>query len=215
MEKYTSIPNIKAMCEDCRDIYDAISIGHKRCTLKYHKLGPKLYAGLTYIFSTKPSQPYTLDGDVHIINSKRICTPLSYAVCKDKSEMVKYLLKLDINCAYLYSEVGYMPIHDVIVWDDMKYLKILMQELKGNVNVRTRDVGKLPMHIAAFSQRLNILTYLVECGGDVREKDYRDKTPIDYAIEMCRYGNIPLENDACYSFLREKLLSEESSRSEE
>ena len=102
-----------------------------------------------------------------------------------------------------------MPIHDVIVWDDMRYLKILMQELKGNVNVRTRDVGKLPMHLAASSQRLNILEYLVECGGDVREKDYRGKTPIDYAIEMCRYGNIPLENDACYSFLREKILSEE------
>ncbi len=81
----------------------------------------------------------------------------------------------------LYDQFGRTPLTYAVQKGNLNIIKTL---IRAGCNVNDADLPNkiTALHAAAAKGTADILTYILQCGGDVHAQDYEDLTPLDYAI---------------------------------
>ncbi|HEV8037324.1 MAG TPA: ankyrin repeat domain-containing protein [Bryobacteraceae bacterium] len=106
-------------------------------------------------------------------------TPLADAALKGDLYGVRALLEYGARPNAI-SAAGTQPIHDAALGDNAEVIRELAMH-GADINARTRDDSKTPLHIAATMGKMKAVEALVALGADLKTKDSQGRTPIDAA----------------------------------
>jgi ankyrin repeat protein len=110
-------------------------------------------------------------------------TPLNYAACMGRLDVVLYFVKelgFDANQA---SIDGMMPFSAAAKNGKLEAVLCLGKELGSDVNLASK-VGHAPLHIAARSGNLELVMCMCQLGADVNQRAVNGATPVLIASEF-------------------------------
>ena len=122
--------------------------------------------------------------DVFLINSVDLDsnTPLHLATLNKQVVLVKLLLSQGSDPKALNS-IGWTSVSCAAKSGDLESL-IAILDSSSRVDIDATDNNNTtPLHLAAREGHSEIIDYLIEKGADVSVKDYKDRNPLEMAIE--------------------------------
>lgn len=130
-----------------------------------------------------------LENDANITNEKIATTvhPLVHAVANENFEMVKLLIKYEIDVNAKDSR-GQTPIFAI----QSKKMAQLLINNGANINIRDTSSGKTILFNFIRRGNLDLVELLIENGADINIKDKSDSTPLFSAISKKREDMIRL-----------------------
>ena len=105
-------------------------------------------------------------------------TLLHRSILKDDTEIVKALIRLDID-KNIRNNVGRSPLHYAVEQGNIEIVKLLLDG--GAEKEATDQEGNSLLHIAIQKGNMAIVKYLVESDTDLHSKNKAGLTPIDLA----------------------------------
>ena len=106
-------------------------------------------------------------------------TALADAAFKGNVDGVRLLLKAGARLD-AFSQQGQQPIHYAALGGSAEVIRELAKR-RADVNTRTRDEARTPLHLAAGMGRMKAVEALVTLGADLTVKDSKGRTPLDAA----------------------------------
>ena len=122
--------------------------------------------------------------EIFLLNSVDIDsnTPLHLATLNKQDAVVKLLLSEGSDPKAMNS-FGWTPVTCAAKSGNLECLKaILDSSSKIDINV-TDNNNTTPLHLAAKEGHCDVIQFLLEKGADVSIKDYKDRNPLEIAIE--------------------------------
>lgn len=116
------------------------------------------------------------------------CTPLMKAICKNKLEIVKLLLRSGA-CVNEKNTNGNTPLMIAARFATRDIMDCLLKN-GAYINDQNNE-GRTPLIEASLEGRINAVTYLVQKGADVNVRSNKGKTALSYAKQ---FGHIPIVN---------------------
>ena len=128
------------------------------------------------------------DSEIVNVTDKRNNTPLHYAVNQNNYDIVKLLLKYNINIFTINND-GYNPFHLASSNNNNDIMKLIVDYDNNIIDIQTEN-GETALHIASNNNFIGIVKYLVMNNAqiNVQENDM-ELTPLMYSINL-RYINI-------------------------
>ncbi len=106
-------------------------------------------------------------------------TPLADAALKGNVDGVRLLLKAGARLDAIGPH-GTQSIHDAALGGSAEVIRELAMQ-GADVNTRTRDRARAPLHLAAAMGRMKAVEALVALGADLTVKDSKGRTPLNTA----------------------------------
>ena len=110
---------------------------------------------------------------------RRGTRPLADAALTGNAEGVRLLLDAGARLDDV-SQAGTQPIHDAALGDSAEVIRELVAH-GADVNARTRDEARTPLHFAAAMGKMHAVQALVALEADLTAKDSNGRTPLDAA----------------------------------
>lgn len=110
-----------------------------------------------------------------------MCSPLNYAAALGRLEAVELLLArgADLETA---DDAGYTPLLDAIEKNHPAIVRLLVAK-GARLDVRTRDIGKTPLRVAATTKNVELARFLIdECGQKAAGEPGDRQPPLIEAI---------------------------------
>ena len=98
-------------------------------------------------------------------------------------EILKLLIENDLDLSYT-NEQGIGIFDEALNYDDLEFIKYLVEEKKLNPLVTNRKSGFTPIMQVSSYGYLDIVKYLVKKGADIEERDNFGYNAKDYARKL-------------------------------
>ncbi|CAM6053780.1 unnamed protein product [Sphagnum tenellum] len=126
------------------------------------------------------AQMLILNGSKLNITSPQGSSPLHEAVWREKTEIVRLILKVSEGAGVNYkNQAGITPLHIAAERGFTPIVRLLV-EAGADVNAIS-ELGNTPLHGACIEGRAPVVKYLIDSGANARIKNRENRTPRDYA----------------------------------
>ncbi|CAH8624699.1 unnamed protein product [Heterobilharzia americana] len=115
---------------------------------------------------------------------------LHIAIKEDSQEIVQKLVEHGAD-PEMKTKKGFTPLHLSAKSGSIKITELLLHKAKSDPNATARN-GFTPVHVAAYYNNKDVLSKLIECGGDVNRPARNGFTPLHLAVKRNHLDSVIL-----------------------
>jgi len=98
-------------------------------------------------------------------------------------DIIKLLIDSGADKEYMtYDGVGLLD--EAVVFGDIEIIKYLIEELKMDINTTKRKSGMTPFMQACCYGKLDLISYIKDCGADMEARDKNGMNALDYSRKL-------------------------------
>lgn len=153
-------------------------LNERQCKFLYIKYFNNLFPNVldcvnnsnhTMIGTTKCISKIKDNGGDNTMIEKSLCDTLCYNVVSEDTETVKDMLR---KCPYLINEKNAEGLTALHYACDRGYIDIAKMLVENGASVNVEDpCGDTPLHMAAYSEQMEVIDYLLTVGANINKKN--------------------------------------------